>query len=311
MQFISRVRGFRLELLQIDHGPFVASGKQVCNAGVLVSSMHLGRAAVQTWTSPPRSFTIAVKTPGAIALWRGVALQTSDVLLVGPDTEVELVTRAGFGAAAVTFFGGETRRAAALCGFHALSHKSTLIRSHQPHAVDTLRAEIGVMLSLQAPRGSGANGIDHLLGCAMLAITKGNEVQPDNSSNRRASAIELSLPAIRGRPAEPLKIPELCKIAKASERTLRSAFVERYLLPPARFIKAYRLNQLRQDLAGVALEGRVITEIANSRGFRHLGQLARDYRQWFGELPSATHRRHLRRLSGSRDRTFNRSGGAA
>jgi AraC family ethanolamine operon transcriptional activator len=300
LQFITRVRGFRLQLLQLDHGLFVASGSQARFSGGMASSMSLGRAAVQTWTSPARSFTVAVKTTGAIAMWCGVAIQASDILLIGPETEVELVTRAGFGAAAVTFFGSGTRRAAELCGFDASSRKATLIRSQQPLAVDTLRAEIGVMLAQRGAFTPGTNHVDHLLGCVMLALAKSSEVQPHSSSNRRASAIELSLPAIKGRSREPLKIPELCKIAKASERTLRSAFVEHYLLPPARFIKAYRLNQLRQDLAGLAMQEH-ITEIANNRGFRHLGQLARDYRRWFGELPSATQRRHLRRLAGSRE----------
>lgn len=310
LQFIARVRGFGLELLQIDHGPFAANGSQVCLGGVLASSVNLGRAAVQTWTSPARSFTIAVKTTGTSALWRGVALQASDILLIGPETEVELVTRAGFGAAAVTFFGDETRRAAALCGFDASSRKPKLIRSQQPLAVETLRTQIGIILSPRAGIAPGADGIDHLLGCVMLAIVKSADIQPHISSNRRASAIELSLPAIKGRAGAPLKVADLCKIAKASERTLRSAFVEHYLLPPARFIKAYRLNQLRQDLAGLSMQEH-ITEIANNRGFRHLGQLARDYRRWFGELPSATHRRHLRRLAGLERAPLNPDPGAA
>jgi len=36
-----------------------------------------------------------------------------------------------------------------------------------------------------------------------------------------------------------------------------------------------------------------IADVANKWGFWHLGQFAKDYRSWFGELPSeAYERRH-------------------
>src|SRR6185436_2817527 len=40
-------------------------------------------------------------------------------------------------------------------------------------------------------------------------------------------------------------IAELCRRAKTSERTLHYAFMERYGLPPGRFIKAFRLSQVK------------------------------------------------------------------
>jgi AraC family transcriptional regulator, ethanolamine operon transcriptional activator len=298
VQFTSTVGGFQLDLMQIDCGPFIARGSQACVGRVLVSNIHLGRAAVQTWISPPWSFTVALKTTSAMALWRGIGLESSDILLVGPNTEIELVTKAGFGAAAATFFGADMRRAAELCGFDGSGHKVTVIRSQQPLAVDGLRREIGAMLSVQRGQVPSSHDRDRLLHRAVLSLAKGVEIEP-GSGNRRTLAIERSLHAIKNCTTQPIRISELCKVVETSERTLRGAFMQRYLLPPARFIKAYRLNQLRKELARFAKQGLLITEIANERGFQHLGQLAKDYRAWFGELPSATYRRHLPHLSHS------------
>jgi hypothetical protein len=40
-----------------------------------------------------------------------------------------------------------------------------------------------------------------------------------------------------------------------------------------------------------------IADVANKWGFWHLGQLAKDYRSWFQELPSDTHERRHRKDS--------------
>jgi hypothetical protein len=61
-EFASRVKDFRVELLQIDQGMFRADGVQASLGGVLLGTARLGRALVQTWTSPVQSITIAVRT---------------------------------------------------------------------------------------------------------------------------------------------------------------------------------------------------------------------------------------------------------
>jgi len=75
-------------------------------------------------------------------------------------------------------------------------------------------------------------------------------------------------------------------------RTLHYAFVERYGLAPARFMKARRLNGARRDLCRIVSQETKISDVANKWGFWHLGQFAKDNRLWFGELPSETRRRN-------------------
>jgi AraC family ethanolamine operon transcriptional activator len=102
-----------------------------------------------------------------------------------------------------------------------------------------------------------------------------------------------ALAAINDQPEEILTVGDLCRIARASERTLRYAFTERFGLAPAHYMKARRLNGARHNLSRGHEISVKIADVANKWGFWHLGQFAKDYRSWFGELPSETHeRRH-------------------
>jgi AraC family ethanolamine operon transcriptional activator len=67
--------------------------------------------------------------------------------------------------------------------------------------------------------------------------------------------------------------------------------MERFGLSPALYMKARRLNGARRDLSGKHESPMKIVDIANKWGFWHLGQFAKDYRNWFGELPSNTYQR--------------------
>jgi AraC family ethanolamine operon transcriptional activator len=69
---------------------------------------------------------------------------------------------------------------------------------------------------------------------------------------------------------------------------LHYAFTEHFGLPPAQYMKAHRLNGARNDLRREHESSLKIADVANKWGFWHLGQFARDYRSWFGELPSDT-----------------------
>ncbi len=300
-QFTARIRAFQLELLQIDHGKFSATGSQARVGDVLVGRAAFGPATVQTWTSPPCSLTLVVKRTDTAVLWQGIDFRSSDVLLVGASTKVELAAKAGFGIAAATLFDVGSQRAEQRFGQNIFDRKLMLVRSQNLAALSTMRSEIDALLT-RAPawaagvedRTSAATDSNRLLSAAADAIANGTKVAPLRRGTLRAQAIERALRAIREQPAEHLTLSDLCRITGMSERTLRIAFIERYMVPPARFMKAYRLNHLREDLAELAARGPRISQVANAWGFWHLGQLAHDYHEWFGELPSVTYRRNLR-----------------
>ncbi len=86
----------------------------------------------------------------------------------------------------------------------------------------------------------------------------------------------------------PIRMEDLCRHTGVSVRTLQRRFSEYFQVSPFEYIKARRLNATRKALvAGVASRDQV-TQIALNNGITHLGRFSVDYREHFGESPSAT-----------------------
>ena len=83
-------------------------------------------------------------------------------------------------------------------------------------------------------------------------------------------------------------IDELCDVGMVSDRSLRNIFYDILGMSPSRYMKIQRLGSVRKQLAEAAPTNNLVVDIANSHGFWHMGQFAKDYRTLFGELPSAT-----------------------
>ena len=84
-----------------------------------------------------------------------------------------------------------------------------------------------------------------------------------------------------------ISITELCDSVGACRRTMQYSFETIIGLSPIKYMKAIRLNGVRRSLISTDCHVSV-AEAAANWGFLHLSQFAKDYRELFGELPSAT-----------------------
>jgi len=89
-------------------------------------------------------------------------------------------------------------------------------------------------------------------------------------------------------PSKPLNISELCAYAGSSERTLQYTIKDFTGLTPSQYVKAIRLNIVKDKLLKSSSEYTRINKLACEYGFWHTAQFATDYRHQFGELPSET-----------------------
>lgn len=92
---------------------------------------------------------------------------------------------------------------------------------------------------------------------------------------------------------KPIDIEAMVAVAKVSGRSLFRQFRKDRGCSPADFAKQVRLNRAREMLEQPNENGSVI-QIALKCGFQNPGHFARDYRNVFGELPSAALRRARR-----------------
>lgn len=95
---------------------------------------------------------------------------------------------------------------------------------------------------------------------------------------------------------KPLDIETMAAVARVSGRSLFRQFKKDRGYSPADFAKRVRLNRAREMLEQSNEHGSVI-QIALKCGFQNPGHFARDYRNSFGELPSATLQRARKWLS--------------
>jgi len=81
-------------------------------------------------------------------------------------------------------------------------------------------------------------------------------------------------------------VKELSILTNISERSLLSAFKEKYEVSPSEFIKATRLNKVKNELFALKGQDITIATIAGKHQFWHMGQFAKDFKKQFGILPS-------------------------
>lgn len=92
----------------------------------------------------------------------------------------------------------------------------------------------------------------------------------------------------------PITAGQLCRVAGVSKRGLEKIFESRRGMSPMRFVAERRLAAARRTLAA-ASPGEDVTRVALGLGFNHAGRFSALYRQTYGELPSQTLKRALRR----------------
>lgn len=92
---------------------------------------------------------------------------------------------------------------------------------------------------------------------------------------------------LRGHLSEPVRLDELAAIGGVRPRTLETHFKVFLGTTPLGWVRRMRLTRARQQLLR-SREGATVTDVAMANGFNQLGRFAAQYRQVFGELPSAT-----------------------
>jgi len=126
--------------------------------------------------------------------------------------------------------------------------------------------------------------IDHL---TRLACALSPPVDISNNPSRQR-ALQTVLEYLRYEASANVSLPELCRIAGVSERSLQYAFREAFDLTPVEFMARRRLHATRRDLLVSRGSNTSVTQIATKFGFTELGRFAAHYKRAFGERPSQT-----------------------
>jgi len=110
--------------------------------------------------------------------------------------------------------------------------------------------------------------------------------KPIKIKSVKDNALKEAIDFIHNNSESIFSVKELSLLTNVSERTLLSAFKERYNVSPSEYIKSYRLNKVKNELFALKDSNINISAIAGKYHFWHMGQFAKDFKKHFGVLPS-------------------------
>ncbi|MFE9421728.1 AraC family transcriptional regulator [Kitasatospora sp. NPDC006697] len=118
---------------------------------------------------------------------------------------------------------------------------------------------------------------------------------PDHGLAVAPAALRRAVAFCEEHAHEVVSVADIAAAARVSQQSLRVAFRSHLNTTPLAFLRRVRLDLVHRDLRTVAdgREGGTVTDIAIRWGFTHLGRFSAQYRQAYGELPSATLRSAL------------------
>lgn len=117
---------------------------------------------------------------------------------------------------------------------------------------------------------------------------QGADAAEETTPHKRWSIVRQARDILRETPDASLDIEQLCRELGISRRTLQYCFQEQVGMNPVAYLRAQRLNGVRQMLK----EGQSVTDAATAWGFWHFGHFSQEYKKLFGELPSESLRRY-------------------
>ena len=118
-----------------------------------------------------------------------------------------------------------------------------------------------------------------------------NHSYKNDKINKKDIALKKAVTIISNHIEDLYPIKQLCVMVGVSERTLLYAFKEKYKVSTSEYIKAHRLNKVKQEIYNT--KGTSISEIAGKYHFWHMGQFAKDFKKQFGALPSEIERKMI------------------
>ncbi|WP_169977578.1 helix-turn-helix domain-containing protein [Tautonia rosea] len=291
--------GWDMRLMQLGRGAF-QGGVVLSQVGRFQLFEVEGNRSVQVrGARPVRCYEFnVVQERNADAVWRGRTLRPGIVNIRQPGDLIDHRTSESYRSTGLVVDAEFVQRIAA--SLHGVDAESLLGRSVVSLE---LRRSRSLDRSLRRVLSRFAVGDDlvpqphadveeflvgwlsEILGCALP-----EQLREASSlgSRRRTQVVREAEAYMLAHLDRRLSLFEICEVVGVSERTLIYAFRECTGQTPKAYLKALRLNRLRQDLKAADPSTASVCQFARHWGLDHPGALAADYFRQFGERPGQT-----------------------
>jgi AraC family ethanolamine operon transcriptional activator len=294
--------GWDVDFRRVRPGPFHGEIRVLGSTRGQILDAAFDTPVDQSGYSPPGVVTMAFgQSTGLDTRWRGREVGPEPVIVFRPDREFETFSGPAFTVRTISLPLDLLAERAQLLGLPTWEElvgdgevleaggELALLRSTTSSLLSASRANPALAGSVAGTHAIEEEIPDLLLRSLAGATGRGEEpewrAQSDTRLVRKAKAI------LEARLEDPPSLSDLCRELNVSIRSLQYAFRHTAQSTPSAYLKSMRMTLVRRDLRAASRAPAPpvrVADVANRHGFWHMGQFARDYRRFFGELPSAT-----------------------
>jgi len=297
--FSTVLRGYDLDLQQLDRGSFSANIQQIQSGRVFINHFTATRRLEICGNPPPGLITFGIPTNSCLPFtWRNQYSDGNTIQIYRSNTELEMNTYPFFEAIDVSITEENFNvlmQHWELPSFDEMLHKREMV-SCDPVKLQQLKTmlhsicatlENNLDLLKQSPELQDLIKYDIPYLLAQALITSEDNISA-STPKKRSYALKTAVEYIKTTPQNTSSLKQFYRETRINERTLQRAFLDRYGISPKSYSQTYHLNNVYKSLIKNNAAKTNIATIASSFGFEHMSQFAKDYHRQFGELPSET-----------------------
>ncbi|MFW2440282.1 MAG: helix-turn-helix domain-containing protein [Arenicellales bacterium] len=297
--FSNMLRGYALDLQQLDHGPFTGILQQIQCGHVFINRVTTSRR-FEVFGNPPQDLrTFGVPTKRCLPFtWRHKYSTGNSIQIYNPGTELEMITDLFFEAIDISIRQEDfnvllhgwnlpeldeiiNQREMVSC--HPVRFKQLQSMLHSVCA--TLDANPNLLELNPVLQNTIKHQVPSLLAQALLSS---EDIPTISLPEKRRRALKEALKYIRKTPLKFVNYYKFHQETGINQRTLQRAFLDQYDISPKSYAKTHQLSNVYKALVRSNPEDINVHDVANRFGFKHMSQFAKDYHSHFGELPSET-----------------------
>ena len=289
--FNTIVRSWNVDFIQLRPGKFLADLSQIVCKEFQFGCARFNTAVKQEGFSPEGVWTFAFVNEVKI-YWRNYVVEPNSIIIYAPGSEINAVSAANFEVLTFSISDDYLLEILKQEGmedfYHSLKSIDVLV-SKNPLWKKLRKAILNeIEHHIKEPNYKSGQIFKESFTKELLVLLKDSSVNEKKvSGKKRLKLLHDAEHYITQHITEPIKISNIISYLNVSERTLLYAFKNRFDMGPKAFMLVLKLNHVHHRLRREK-NNNSVAPLAKESGFWHMGQFYKDYKIFFGELPSDT-----------------------
>lgn len=296
-ELTERMAGWENDWRQLDVGQALNQIDVISGHHTVIQQVRLSHSVHQQGKTPDQLMTFGFPDMPNVMMWNGRPVPCPAVFDFNGANGYDAVSGMGFRGVTLSL----PRKTFLSVAEHLGIPASQLLCAEQPYdltndnsALNDFRRYLYCLcanLPKTADQGDGhcaSVELDEELPIQLVMALAGSQTDLSMQPLKvRQKGLRLAVDFMEEHGQENPSIPDICGATSLSWRSLDRAFREYFGVGPKRYMMNFRLTNVRRSLRNQP-PGAAIFEVANSWGFWHMGDFAREYRKMFSELPRET-----------------------